>query len=209
MLIRSLAIALFVLLCGAVPAQAGVRVALMPIAVYAAGADSVYLQSGLAAMIAARLDQYEGVSVVRPEIGGAPPASVDAARVAAEAAGAGFVLFGSFTRFGDGASLDLRCARVAAPGEGEDAAARRLFIQSGKLAEIIPQLDTLAQKVARYALRSGAPRVAGAEDGKQPAPSNGPTASEYEALVQRVEELERTLIPAVAESAAEDETLVR
>jgi len=208
-LIRSIAIALFVWLCGALPAQADVRIALLPIAVHATGGDSDYLQSGLAEMIAARLDQYEGVTVVRPRIDGAPPASVETARAVAEGVDAAFVLYGSFTRFGDGASLDLRCAEVAVPADGNAKAARRLFIQSGQLAEIIPQLDTLAQKVARYTLRAGTPRMAGADDGKPPAPSPGPTASQYEALVKRVEALELATIPSVADSAAEDSAIVR
>ena len=58
MLIRSFAVVLFVLVCAALPAQAGVRIALLPISVHAAGSDSNYLQSGLSEMIAARIDQY-------------------------------------------------------------------------------------------------------------------------------------------------------
>ena len=181
MLIRSLAIALFVLLCGAVPAQAGVRVALMPIAVYAAGADSVYLQSGLAEMIAARLDQYEGVSGVRPEIGGAPPASVDAARVAAESAGAGFVLFGSFTRFGEGASLDMQAVATA---EGQDdKILREIFVHSGSIGEVIPDLEDLVGKVTRFAISGySTPQVS----------ANGPAATPTE-LEARVRALEADL----------------
>ena len=132
----------------------------------------------------------------------------------AQGDGADFVLFGSFTRFGDGASLDLRCATVASPGEGDEAqdAARRLFIQSGALGEIIPQLDTLAQKVARYAIGTGAaPQVAGASDGKPAASSapRGPSPAEYQALLQRIEALESALIPPVAEKAEEAGVVVR
>lgn len=210
---RSLAIALFLLVCAATPAQAGVRIALLPIAVHAAGEESAYLQSGLAEMIASRLDQYEGVVVARPRIEGAPTATAEAAREVAKGVGADFVLFGSFTRFGDGASLDLRCARVANPGDSDAAqeAARRLFIQSGSLAEIIPQLDTLAQKVARYTIGAGgaAPRVAGTDADKAAPAASGPSQAEYQALLQRVETLERALIPPVAEKAEEGGVVVR
>lgn len=209
MLIRSFAVALFVLLGVSLPAQAEVRIALLPISVHATGGDSDYLQSGLSEMIAARLDQYEGVTVVRPRVDGTPPTAAPTARDIAESVDADLVLYGSFTRFGDGASLDLRCARVDVDPEGGAGSERRLFIQSGELAEIIPQLDTLAQKVARYALQAGAPRVAGADDGKAAAHGAGPSAAEHEALLKRVEELERAMLPALAESAEEDEVLVR
>ena len=205
MLKRSLAIAFFVSLCAALPAQAGTRIALLPLSVHASGEDSAYLQTGLGEMIAARLDQYEGVTVVRPRVDGVPAGQSQTARAAAEGVDADFVLYGSFTRFGDGASLDLRCLHAAAPAEDEPDKARRVFIQAGELAEIIPQLDTLAQKVARYALRTGKPTLAAANDDKQPSAAPAPTAAQYDALLQRVEKLERAAIPPVA-GAAEDES---
>ena len=197
MRIGPIAIALVFL---AVPAQAAaVRIALLPLAVHAAGEESSYLQSGLAEMIAARLDQYEDVVVVRQASSEAPPADIAAARETAEAEGADFVLYGSFTRFGDGASLDMRCAEVV-PGEAEEASARRIFIQSGSLAEIIPQLDTLAQKVVRYAFGAGggAPRVAGAADGKAGSGGAGPSSREFKALSDRVDAIETALFPPIA-----------
>lgn len=209
MVYRSLAIALFMTLCAALPAQAGVRIALLPLSVHAAGDDSDYLQVGLAEMIAARLDQYEGISVVRPRVDGTPAREPSTARAAAEGAGAEFVLYGSFTRFGDGASLDLRCLEVAASDDDEAAGERRLFIQSGKLAEIIPQLDTLAQKVARYALQSSKAVVTGAADGKSPVALPGPTTAQYEALVKRIEALEGAPMSSVPGAPEESSASVR
>lgn len=207
MLIRSLAIVLVFSFSAMAASASDVRVALMPIAVHAAGEDSDYLREGLSEMIAARIDQYEGVTVVRPPVEGAAPGNPETARAVAEGAGADFVLYGSFTRFGNGASLDLRCVPTAA-GAPDDL--RRLFIQSGELAEIIPKLDTLAQRVVRYTVAAGKSPVArGAGDATAAAAATGPTAAEYRALLQRVEELERALIPPVAEKAAEGEVLVR
>ena len=200
--IRSFALALLLATALAAPAGAGVRIALLPVSVHASGEESGYLQSGLSEMLAARLDQYEGVVVIRAATEAGPPVDAAAARAAARAAGADFVLYGAFTRFGDGASLDMRCARVEVEGEGDDSEAisRRIFIQSGNLVEIIPQLDTLAQKVARYAFGAGgaAPRVAGTGSGAARTATGGSTAGDFDALAKRVEELERTLFPPVA-----------
>lgn len=195
---RPFVLALFFVVALAAPAGAVVRIALLPVSVHATGEESSYLQSGLSEMIAARLDQYEGVVVVRAPSETGPPSDDAAARAAGRAAGADFVLYGAFTRFGDGASLDMRCAKVE--GDEADAAARRIFIQSGNLVEIIPQLDTLAQKVARYAFGAGggAPRVAGTGGGAGPIATGGPTAGDFDALAKRVEGLERALFPPVA-----------
>ncbi|HJO22453.1 MAG: hypothetical protein QF890_07110 [Myxococcota bacterium] len=195
--IRSLAIAIFLV---ATPAAADVRIALLPISVHASGEESGYLQSGLSEMIAARLDQYNGVIVVNTASEAGPSSGTVAAREAGRAVGADFVLYGAFTRFGDGASLDMRCARVEGSDGEDQAAARRIFIQSGNLAEIIPQLDTLAQKVARYAFGAGgeAPQVPGTNDGTAQHAATGPSEKAFEALSDRVKAIERALFPPVA-----------
>jgi len=196
---RSIAIGLSLLLLGAAAeARAAVRVALLPIVVYVQEGDSQYLQKGLEEMLAARLDQYEGVVVVRASGEAAQPADGRAAREQARELQADFVLFGTFTRFGEGASLDLRCASVELPDESDDTqdTTRRVFIQSGTLAEIIPQLDVLAQKIVRYALgTSTTPRV-----GEVTAATAAPAAEteQVEELQRRVEALERVIYPPVA-----------
>jgi TolB-like protein len=198
--IRSLAIVPFaVSMLVAASAQGGVRIALLPISVHAAGEDTGYLSTGLVEMIAARLDQYDGIAVVRPAGQDGSPEGAGAAREAARKAGAEFAVFGSFTQFGDGASLDLRCARVGAEDAETHDPARRIFIQSGTVAEIIPLLDTLAKKIARYAIGAGeaAPRVAGEESAGDEAPDRA-AGADYEGLLRRVEALERALYPPVA-----------
>ena len=106
-----------------------------------------------------RLDQQEGVEVVRVKDPGQATTELDAARAVAISLGADYVLFGSFTHFGEGASLDLACAPVPESGQ----APRAIFVQSGTLGEIIPRLSELAQKVARYL-----------EDPTAPAPVSAP-----------------------------------
>jgi hypothetical protein len=132
--------------------------------------------------------------VLRPAADAAAPTGEAAALEAAGALGADFVLFGSFTQFGEGASLDLRCAQVAEASERDEDASRRVFIHSGTVAEIIPKLDTLAEKVVRYVLGNagGARRVAESEVGE----GRGSGAATNAALVDlrsRVEALERAV----------------
>jgi hypothetical protein len=115
---------------------------------------------------------------------------VAAAQAAARAAGAEFVVFGSFTHFGQGASLDVRCARADGPAADD---ANAIFVQSGTLGEIIPKLDPLAERIGRYVAAGGAvtPDVASGPPGA----AAGITVlrSEVEALRARVEALERDL----------------
>ena len=110
------------------------RVALLPVVVHSATPDNAYVSTGLAEMLSARLEQFEGVAVIR--VGEESKPTTEAAAVeAARSVGASYVLFGSFTQFGAGASLDLRCAPVDGSNDG-----RRIFIQAGTMAEIIPRL---------------------------------------------------------------------
>ncbi len=202
--IRSLAIALLAL-GASLPslASADVRVALLPIAVHAQGGDSAYLQTGLAAMISARLEQYSGVEVVRPAADAVPAAARNDALDRAREVQADFVLYGSFTRFGEGASLDLRCSEVGPEGgeESEQPPARRVFIQAGTLAEIIPNLDTLAEKVARFAFETNTtPPKQGEAVAAAPAADVSP--EEMADLRSRVEALERTIYTPVAQGEA-------
>ena len=215
MLIRFVLVGLAgVLLAG--PALAGprIRVALLPIAVHASGSESDYLQRGLAEMLSARLEQYDGLEVVRPGDAGNPTPTRDEAQARGREAGADFVLYGSFTRFGLGASLDLRCEQIISPPASEDeeevaGPARRVFIQAGTLAEIIPDLDTLAEKVARFAISApGAPpRRSQAGIARDAGARAGPTAAEYREVLRRLDALERAAYAPVARGeppAAED-----
>lgn len=163
----------------AAPGDERARIAILPIVVYSIGEDD-YLQLGLGDMLASRIGRDGRLSVVQVREPEAATTDADAARDAAEAAGADFVLFGSFTRFGEGASLDLHCLPLAENGLGD----REVFIQSGTLAEIIPKLDPLAEKIARYVSGTSGPRAASVE-------GNGTASPGLEELRSRVEALER------------------
>lgn len=165
-------------------AAEGVKVALLPVVVHSQD-KSDYLQAGVGDMLGSRLAQAGGLSVVRIGDPKAATTDLEAARNAARAVGARFVVFGSFTSFGDGASLDLQCART----DASDEAARQVFVQSGALASIIPKIDDLADRVARYVLDPAAA-------GELPAVAAGPTSrgavsrADYDDLRRRIEVLE-------------------
>jgi outer membrane protein insertion porin family len=165
------------LLAGAAGAEERRTVAVLPVVVHALE-DHAYLREGLADMLASRLGQQPGIGVLRVDDPVKATTDADAARATAKALGAQWVLYGSFTRFGDGASLDVRCVPVAAPGEPGP---RSIFVQSGQLAELIPRLDGVAERVAAHVL--------GRDGG--PAASPAPGRSELDELRRRIDALER------------------
>ncbi len=149
--LSALTVALSVLV--AAPALANRnKVAVLPVVVHASG-EQDNLESGVSDMLSSRLGQQPGVAVIR--VNDPETATVDAAaaQAAGREVGADFVLFGSFTRFGDGASLDIKAASVE-----EDAQARSVFVQSGTISELIPKIDALAERIGVY-IASGAPRL--------------------------------------------------
>ena len=192
---RTLAAAL-PLLALAAGAEPRLRVAVLPVVVHSLE-EQAYLQSGIADMLSTRLEQNPALTIVRVRDAAQATTDGEAARQAARAAGAEFVVFGSFTRFGDGASLDLRCLPVAG-AKGDDP--RSVFVQAGGVGEIIPRLDDVADKVARY-VTSGAgsgtpavgagPAVAG---GGAPPEALQDALSELDELRARVERLEELLL---------------
>ena len=99
------------LVSGASARAEGARVALLPVVVHASDQQDD-LRKGLGDMLAARLNQQRGISIVRLDDPAQATTDLGKAVAAAGAAGAQYVVFGSFTRFGDGASLDLECAKV-------------------------------------------------------------------------------------------------
>ncbi len=169
------------------------RIVILPVVVHSAAADPTYVSRGLADMLSARLEQQGGVDVVRVDDPAAATSRFQQAIETGRKAGGDYVLFGSFTQFGDGASLEIQCA----PLQGE-AAARSIFIQSGTMGEIIPKLDELADKVARYL---GGPIPA---DLSVAASTNGAGESaELNDLRRRLEALEQAIFPPVADTAGE------
>lgn len=162
-------------------AEARARVALLPVVVHSME-DPTYLRAGIADMLAARLALQPDIQVAFVSDASAATTDLAAAQATARAAGAEFVVFGSFTRFGQGASLDLQCASTAGAG-----AARQVFVQSGAVGDLIPRLDDLAQRIAYYVKNGEAPAVSAAP----PPTSSGVSRSDLDDLRRRVEALER------------------
>ncbi len=166
-------------------ADSRTRVAILPMVVHATE-DRDYLRSGLADMLASRLGTEKGIAVLRIDEPEAATTDATAAQAAGRAAGAQWVLFGSFTRFGEGASLDVRCVPVA----GDAGHPQSVFVQAGTLGDIIPRLDNLAKRVAHHVTsgRSTLPEVAaeGEVDNDM-----ADALSELDALRARVEALEK------------------
>lgn len=184
----ALALGLVLLATGAAAQGGRTTVAILPIVVHATE-DREYLRSGLADMLASRLGREPAVAVLRLDDPELATTDVAAAQEAARKAGAQWALFGSFTRFGEGASLDVRCVPVS--GDGADP--RSVFVQAGTLGDIIPRLDNLAKRVAHH-VSAGAsslprPDVAAGRDDVADA------LSELDALRGRVEALERQVFP--------------
>ena len=160
------------------------RVALLPIVVHSNDSRE-YLQQGLADMLVSRLGRDPRVGVIKVEEPGKATTEAEPARAAGKAEGADYVVFGSFTRFGEGASLDLSVAKV-----GSDAAPRQIFAHSDSLGGIIPMLDGVADKTTVYVLEGAPPG---------PAVAAGPTGAsgnaagdggDVQELRRRVEALE-------------------
>jgi TolB-like protein len=174
-------------LLAAPPARAAerVRVALLPIVVHSNDSRE-YLQQGLSDMLVSRLGRDTRLGVIKVEDPGKATTAIDKAREAGRAESAEFVVFGSFTRFGEGASLDLSVAKVAG-----DATARQIFAHSDSLGGIIPMLDGVAEKTALYVVE-GAPSGPAVAAGPAGAASSSTAGGEGEVqeLRRRVEALE-------------------
>ena len=164
-------------------------IAVLPVVVHSMESNE-YLRAGVADMLASRLGQYAGLGVIRVDDPARAAADDAAARAAGREAGAEWVLYGSFTQFGEGASLDLRCLRV----DGADAAARdprSIFVQSGQVEQIIPQLSNLAERVAAHV-------HAGPRAGQDASSDVSANSAAISALRQRLETLEAQRVPAPA-----------
>lgn len=122
------------------------RLAILPLVVHTLE-HKEYLRAGLADMLASRLGRVPGVAVIRVQGDDRATTDLETARSTAREAGAEHVIFGSFTQFGEGASLDLQCASVSGEAKTES---RSIFVQSGTLGDIIPELDRVAAKVGHH-----------------------------------------------------------
>ena len=142
-------------------------------------------------MLASRFERIGALELLRgPDDGGGTTDPMKALELA-EQAGADFVLYGSFTRFGQGASLDVQCA-PASSGEGAVVREplREIFVHSGSIGEIIPDLDELAGKVSRFA-RGEAVTAGG---GRVATVGGAPPTESFQELTDRVAALEDALV---------------
>jgi hypothetical protein len=160
------------------------RVAVLPVVVHSIE-ESGYLRSGISEML----------SALRVDDSAAATADLEAARAAGRAAGADWVLFGAFTRFGEGASLDLRCVPV---NSDAPVSQRSVFVHAGALAELIPRLDSVVERIGTH-VRGG---VANASS-TTPLESGAAVTTEIEALKARVTALETQRTAATPAPVAE------
>jgi outer membrane protein insertion porin family len=192
-LLRVLLPSLAVLLAGASALAQSARVAVLPVVIHSIE-ESGYLRDGIAEMLSSRLDQQAGLSAVRVNDANAATVDLDAARAAGRAAAADWVLFGSFTRFGEGASLDLRCVPV---NSDAPVSQRSVFVHAGALAELIPRLDSVVERIATH-VRGG---VANANAPLAAAAPAADVLAELQALKARVSALEAQRTAAAAAPA--------
>ncbi len=171
------------------PAPKTLTLAILPIVVHSAD-DPTYLRNGLADMLASRIDQAGGFEVIRVDEVEKGTTRLPEAIETAKDLGADFVLFGSFTRFGTGASLDMQCSSTNPDFEADPL--REIFVHSGSIGEVIPDLDDLVGKVGRFAIPGfgDGPDVASAPPDGAPADAEASLEARVRALEKTVAELE-------------------
>jgi hypothetical protein len=172
----------------AAPASAGdpIRITLLPMVVHSAESPD-YVRAGLADMLASRLERVPDFEVARVEDAEKATTNLKKALRIAREKGARFVVFGSFTRFGTGASLDITCS--ATDQYHTDDPLRDIFIHSGTLGDVIPDLDDLVGKIARFVV-DGYVEESG---GTAAAVAGLPTTREIGELKARIGSLEQSL----------------
>jgi len=183
--IHCLAVVLSVLVLastGSAQDEPKLKIALVPVVVHSAE-DPAYLRAGLSDMLVSRLEQAGIFQVVRVSDEARATTNLDEALETGREAGAAFVLFGSFTRFGQGASLDMQAASTEGTAEIEPL--REIFVHSGSIGDVIPDLDELVGKVSRFAISDYDDRAA---SGATPSDRARPSVDK---LRRRVEALER------------------
>lgn len=158
---------------------------LLPVRVHSSE-NPTYLREGLTDMLQARFRQGGVFQLKQVTDPGRSTTNLAEAVAAAREENADFVLFGSFTRFGAGASLDMQAATTALGGRGDSM--REIFVHSGSIAEVIPDLDELVGKVTQFALDESAP-PAGAGPAAPTAQASS-TQSRLDDLQRRIEALE-------------------
>lgn len=157
-----------------------VRVAVLPVVVFSAEGRE-YLQKGMADMLVSRIGRDARLAVIPVDDASAATVDVEAARKSGLANDADFVVFGSFTRFGEGASLDLSCASVHDP-ESEP---RKIYVHASDMGALIPLLDGVADRTS-FAVLGSEPPGSGVAAGPAAAPA--PNAAAVDEQQRRIEE---------------------
>jgi outer membrane protein insertion porin family len=159
------------------------KLVLLPMVVHSNESPD-YLRQGLSDMLTARFTKENLIDVIAVADPGKATIDVDEALETAKDMGAEFVVFGSFTRFGQGASLDVQTAALASGPDGETL--REIFVHSGSIGEVIPDLDDLVGKITRFATGGEGLPASAAGGGAAAAPGQ-PSRSD---LLRRIEALE-------------------
>ena len=170
------------------PSETLPTIVILPIIVHSA-ADPTHLREGFTDMLEARVDQIGRFEIINVSDPAKATSRLSEALETARELDADFVLFGSFTQFGKGASLDVQMAATD-PETGQEPL-RQIFVHSGSIGEIIPDLDKLVGKLGQYAIEDYDPEPADA-DIAEADDSTGveERLSEIGLLTQRVEALE-------------------
>ncbi len=163
---------------------------LLPMVVHSSESPG-YLRRGLSDMLMARFQQADQFVLIQVEDPAMATTQLDQAVEAGRAADADFVLFGSFTRFGEGASLDMHAASTSPKSEGENL--REIFVHSGQIGEVIPDLEGLVGKVTRFAIEDFSPAAPGEDAAPPPVPgSRADLLLRVQSLEQALEQLKKT-----------------
>ena len=168
-------------------AEERTRIVMLPIVVHSASSNPSYVSRGITDMIASRLEQTGRVQVERVEDPSAATTVLGKALDWGKSRGGDYLIFGAFTQFGEGASLDVHCLPLDVKSEAEAAAARRIFISSGAMGDIIPKLDEIVDRVEVYTKVAPSQAIAGAS--AAPAPS----ADALRDVTRRLEALEKAV----------------
>lgn len=164
---------------------------LLPIVVHSSESPD-YLRAGLADMLASRFIQAGNFEIIRIDDPRKATTRLTDALDFAREEDADFVLFGSFTRFGEGASLDMQAAGTEEGEEGETL--REIFVHSGSIGQVIPDLTDLVGKVTRFAIPDYIPVPAAAVEGAPGvAPARRDELSELRRRIAALEQAVRSL----------------
>ncbi len=169
---------------GAQAAADRVKIAVLPVVVHSSESRQ-YLRDGIADMMSSRLEQVKELEVIRVDDESQATNRASEAIAEGRKLGADYVLYGSFTRFGEGASLDVQCVAVAEDEAG--APVRRIFVQSGHIGSLIPDLDDLVGRITRFAVEDFDVRATEVDD-TSTGVSRRSELAELRARVQALEE---------------------